>query len=362
MMLTLIAPAAKTANAQVSVLASFIDLSFGLSSDGPAMTYFPAGTKQIFARWTYTAIPAGTQVLRRWYRDGTLFTQKQDPWAWGSDGRLTHISIFDFNEGLTPGYYKVFISLVPEIPGAQISGDFVIANAPITVVPPTSSASFSNLTASTNAGGPVVTVFPAKTPLVSVRWDFANIPVGAVMQRDWYFNGVRFRSLQEPWSAYWGTSGRLTHIAIYDYEFGLAAGNYQVNIFLRDNPNVQVSTTFTVLGSGVPNTGQASFSNLTFGTSSNGPATAIFPRGTQRIFARWDFNNIAAGSRVLRRWYRNGALWIQREETWAYSASGTSRDISIYDLQNGLPPGDYYAEMSIVGNPSVFVSGYFTVA
>jgi hypothetical protein len=362
MIATIITPAGKPANAQVNVLASFIDLTFSLSSDGPAMTYFPVGTKQVFARWNYTAIPAGTSVRRTWYRDGRLFTQKQDPWIWGADGRLTHISIFDFNEGLTPGYYSVIIALVPEVPGTQVSGDFVIAAAPTTVVPPSNSPSFSNLTASTNAGGPVVTVFPAKTPIVSVRWDFANIPVGAVMQRDWYFNGVRFRSLQEPWSAYWGTSGRLTHIAIYDYEFGLASGSYQVNIFLRDNPSVQVSTQFTILAAGSPNTGQPSFSNLTFSTSGNGPATAIFPRGIQRVYARWDFNNISPESRVRRRWFRNGALWIEREEAWTYSASGTSRDISIYDLQNGLLPGDYYVEMSLVGNPNVIVSGYFTIA
>jgi hypothetical protein len=362
MIAMVIAPAGITANAQVPTVASFTDLTFSLSSDGPAMTYFPVGTKQIFARWNYTGIPSQTRVVRTWYRDGRLFTQKEDPWAWGTDGRLTHISIFDFSEGLTPGYYSVIIALIPTIPGAQVSGDFVIAAAPPTVVPPSNSPSFSNLTASTSAGGPVVTVFPARTPIVSVRWDFANIPIGAVMQRDWYFNGVRFRSLQEPWSAYWGTSGRLTHIAIYDYEFGLASGNYQVIIFLRDNPSVEVSTKFTILAAGSPSTGQPSFSNLTFSTSGNGLATAIFPRGIQRIYARWDFNNISPESRVRRRWYRNGALWIEREEAWAYSASGTSRDISIYDLQNGLLPGDYYVEMSLVGNPNVFVSGYFTIA
>jgi hypothetical protein len=214
---------------------------------------------------------------------------------------------------------------------------------------------------STSAAGPAMSAFPAGTPLISARWDYANIPVGAMMQRDWYLNGVLFRSVWEPWSAYWGSSGRLTHVAIYDYEEGMASGNYRLVIYLRDNPGVRVETTFTI-GSAVQPDGPTLFFNLTFSTSPDGPAIAIFPRGTREVFARWSFNFVSPGSVVLRRWYRNGALWLERQEPWAYGVQGQVKNISIYDYQYGLPPGDYAVEFSLIGFPNSVVRGYFTIS
>jgi hypothetical protein len=353
--------------AQTTYTAYFSDLTFGAASDGPAITYFPVGTTQVFARWNYANIPVESRLRREWYIDGKLFIQKEEAWNftdWGSTGRLTHISIYDFTEGLTPGYYHVVISLVPNYPAAQVTGDFVIADYPATVVPSINTASFSNLTVSTSAAGPAMSVFPAGTPLISARWDYANIPVGAMMQRDWYLNGVLFRSVQEPWSAYWGSSGRLTHVAIYDYEQGMASGDYRLVIYLRDNPGVRAETTFTIgdTGTTVQANGPTLFFNLTFSTSPDGPATAIFPRGTREVFARWDFNFVSPDSVVLRRWYRNGVLWLERQEAWVYGVQGRVKNISIYDYQNGLPPGDYVVEFSLIGFPNSVLRGYFTIS
>ncbi|MCC7448456.1 MAG: hypothetical protein IT324_13630 [Anaerolineae bacterium] len=344
------------AHAQTNYTTSFTDLTFSATSDGPAMSYFPVGTTQVFARWNFQNVSPESRLRRQWFRDGVLFIQKEEAWTWGVNGRLSSISIYDFTEGLTPGNYHVVISLVPYAPAAQVIGDFVIAAYPSTVVPPSSGSFFSDLTMSTSATGPAMTDFPAGTPVVSARWNFANIPVGAVVQRDWYLNGVIFRSVQEPWSAYWGSSGRLTHIAIYDYERGLASGFYQVNIFLRDMPAVRATASFRI--------GQTSqspvFSNLTFSATPNGPATAIFPRGTKVIYARWDFNKVGPENRMVRRWYRNGALWLEREEAWMYGPSGTVQNISIYDYDNGLLPGDYYVEIGLKGMPET-LRGYFRI-
>ncbi len=338
---------------------TFTDLTFGATPDGPAMTYFPVGTTQVFARWNFANVSPESRLRRQWYLNGQLFIEKEEAWNWGVNGRLSHISIYDFNEGLTPGYYHVIITLVPNYPAAQVIGDFVIAGFPSTVIPPTSGSAFSNLSVSTSAAGPDMVVFPAGTPVVSARWNYANIPVGAVMQRDWYYNGVLFRSVQEPWSDYWGSSGRLTHVAIYDYERGLASGNYRLVIFLRDNPPVQAETSFSI---GYSNPGGSTlFNNLTFGATPNGLASALFPRGTQVVYARWDFNNVSPENRVLRRWFRNGVMWLERQEPWTYGPTGTVRDVSIYDYQDGLLPGEYYVEISLIGVPNSLLRGYFTI-
>ncbi len=351
----------------------FSNLTFGTAGNSPAITYFPVGTKQVFARWDYANVPVEFKqgewpILRRqWYINGKLFLQKEDAWdfnSWRSSGRLTHVSIYDFDQGLTPGYYHVVVTLVPNYPAAQVAGDFVVASVPVTIVPPVNTPNFSSLTVSTSASAPGMNVFPAGTPLISARWNYANIPIGASMQRDWYINGMLFRSVQEPWSSYWGSSGRLTHVAIYDYQYGMASGNYRLAIYLRDNPSVRAEVAFSI-GTVIPSTqpdGPTLFYNLTFSASPDGVPSAIFPSGTREIFARWDFNYVSPESRVLRRWYRNGVMWLERQEAWVYGTQGTVKNISIYDYQYGLLPGDYYVEISLIGYPNSMLRGYFTIS
>src|SRR5258708_3934405 len=238
--------------AAVNLATNSTDLTFSNSASGPAMTYFPVGTTQIFARWNFQNVSPDTRVRRMWYRDGQLFLQKEDPWVWGPNGTQTQISIYDFQSGLLPGYYHV----------------------------------------------------------------------------------------------------------------GLASGNYQLAVFLRDYPQVMADTRFTI-GDVEPITqpgGPLPFYNLSFSTSSTGPATAIFPRGTQQVFARWDYHFVPANSGVLRRWYRNGVLFIEKQEPWTLGAAGTVQNVSIYDFQNGLLPGDYSVEFYLIGHPDLMIRGFFTIS
>jgi hypothetical protein len=344
----------------LNVATNFTDLTFSTSPDGPAMTYFPIGTTQIYARWSYSNVPPEALLHRDWYRDGLLDIQRESAWSWGSSGYLNSISIYDFTQGLTPGYYTVVIYLTPGAfyPAAQVVGDFVIAGLPPTVVPPSASSAFSLLTVSASAAGPDTFEFPTGTPLIAVRWNYANIPIGAVMVREWYFNGLLFKTVQEPWSANWGSSGRLTHVSLYDYERGLDSGDYTLKIYLRDNPNVRAETAFRI-GSSL--SGQAYFSSLTFSASANGPETLLFPAGTTQVFARWNYREVPANAIVVRRWYRNGVLWLTREEPWRYGREGWLNSISVYDFVNGLLPGGYYVEFELKGYPESLLRGSFNI-
>ncbi len=344
----------------LNISTNFSGLTLSTSPDGPAMTYFPTGTPEIFARWSYANIPPEARLHRDWYRDGLLDIQRESAWTWGPTGFLNSISIFDYNQGLTPGYYTVVIYLTPSelYPAAQVVADFVIAGLPPTVVPPNNTSSFSLLTVSTSAAGPDTFEFPTGTPLVAVRWNYANIPIGAMMVREWYFNGVLFKTIHEPWSTNWGSSGRLTHISLYDYERGLDSGDYQLRIYLRDNPAVQAETVFRI---GTSISGQAYFSNLTFSAVATGPETLLFPLGTSEVFARWDYRDVPANATVVRRWYRNGVLWLTREEPWRYGREGWLTSISIYDFVNGLLPGGYYVEFELKGYPESLLRGSFNI-
>ena len=83
---------------------------------------------------------------------------------------------------------------------------------------------------------------------------------------------------------------------------------------------------------------------------SGAPARIAFPTGTKQIFAVWHYQNMHAGLTIKREWSLNGEPWLVREEPWdfeKYGAAGVMPDISIYDLDAGLPSGLYELKVYI---------------
>jgi hypothetical protein len=335
----------------------FYSLSFSTAPDGPDFSNFPAGTPQVYVRFNYVNVPLGTTLSRQWYRNGQPYLSRNDAWnpAWGSNGRLGGISIYDFQDGLPSGTYDVVISLIG-YPDSVISGRFTIDGAvyPTSVYNP---MAFSGLTTSTSPAGPDVTYFGAGTQAVYIRFNYSNIPIGTVVRREWYKDNALFRVAQDVWSSYWGPTGRLTHISLYDYINGLPAGNWRVAVFLVSYPTVRADVNFVIAAG---QTGSPYFANLTFSTSINGPSYGAFYAYTRQIFARWNYANAPVGATMLRRWYRNSVLWLERREPWYRSGAGTVYT-SIFDFQTGLQPGNYYVEISLEGVPNSTVTGYFRV-
>lgn len=105
----------------------------------------------------------------------------------------------------------------------------------------------------------------------------------------------------------------------------------------------------------------ARFSNARFtGDPNTNNYQNIFPAKIKRIYAVWDYQNMREGLTIRRDWYRNGVLWITREEPWdfaRYGANGTITDISIYDLNTGLESGDYHFELFIDAQPQPIGDG-----
>lgn len=350
----------------------FGNLNFSTTPDGPPMTVFPAGTQYVYARFDYANVPAGAVMIRQWFRDGQLYLNRTEAWnpAYSGTGRLTTISIFDTAGGLPGGNYMATFVL-NGYPNSLISAGFTIqagvvyptqppysTQPPYPTQPPYVGAVFYNLTTSTSPGGAPIINFGAGTRAVYLRFNYANIPIGALVRREWYLNNVLYTSNQDIWSSYWGSNGRLTHISLYDYNAGgLPVGNYRVLIYLPNFPGVRIEATF-IIHPGAP-TGSY-FRNLSFGTSSGSPAYSWFYAYTRVIYARWQFANTPTGVWLLKRWYRNGSLWIERREGWYRSGSGTVYT-TIYDYQYGLQPGNYYVEISLEGVPNSTVTGNFRV-
>ncbi|MFK7800481.1 MAG: hypothetical protein AB8G95_02510 [Anaerolineae bacterium] len=66
----------------------------------------------------------------------------------------------------------------------------------------------------------------------------------------------------------------------------------------------------------------------------------------------FDYANVLDDSIFKRDWYFNDALLISREEAWdgeQYGPKGERADVSIFDLESGLAPGQYRVELFLDG-------------
>jgi hypothetical protein len=338
-------------NPQPSGPPAFSNLSFSTTAAGANMTAFPFGTKEVFVRWNYTNVPIGTTMSRQWYRDGVQVASREEAWSrnWGITGRLTHINYFDTQSGLPSGSYYVVIRL-PSY-GTEITGTFTISGAAPT---------FSNISFSRQSNGAATTSFPYGTQEVYVRWQFANVPTGAIMRREWYRNGALFINRDEAWNSTWGSSGTLTHIRTYEFDTdGLGSGDYRVVIYLRDFPSVRVEGTFRIENN-TPTT--PSFSNLTFSPTASGANQSEFPTNTKLVFARWNYANVPNGSQLQVQWSLNGVVQFTRPQTWNTPAtSGTFTDTP-FDNTANIAPGAWQVRVELVGYANTVLTATFNVA
>jgi hypothetical protein len=96
----------------------------------------------------------------------------------------------------------------------------------------------------------------------------------------------------------------------------------------------------------LPTTG---FCCLYFAAGPNAQVADTFPAGTEIIYAIWDYTGLLPDDRIRRIWIRDDLIWLTREEKWdweKYGASGTVRDLSIFDFEgDGLQPATYRLQL-----------------
>lgn len=80
-------------------------------------------------------------------------------------------------------------------------------------------------------------IFPARVRRVHAMWDYANMRSGLTIHREWYQDGKLWSQLDEPWDfAKYGTNGTVDDTFIYDFDAGLAPGNYELRVFINHQP------------------------------------------------------------------------------------------------------------------------------
>ena len=82
----------------------------GSPNDPNQATFFPAGTKAVYAIWDYQNMRSGLTVKRVWYWNGRPWITREEPWdfdMYGANGTIRDISIYDDTTGLNSGVYQL---------------------------------------------------------------------------------------------------------------------------------------------------------------------------------------------------------------------------------------------------------------
>jgi len=80
-------------------------------------------------------------------------------------------------------------------------------------------------------------------------------------------------------------------------------------------------------------------------------AMRIFPEKTNKLYVKWDFENIPFGSHYVRTWTMEGQEWVKSDCIWQGAESGTS-SITLRE-PSGLHSGTW--EMTIVVNDEILL-------
>lgn len=114
----------------------------------------------------------------------------------------------------------------------------------------------------------------------------------------------------------------------------------------------------------------ARFTNLRFTPTTGAAPQSVFPSTTDEVCAVWDYNNLQPSDTIRRVWYKNGEVYVTREQTWdaaKYGTTGTVQDVCLYDridghidgAEDGIDSGQWRVEILL--NNELLLSQEFIV-
>ncbi len=125
----------------------------------------------------------------------------------------------------------------------------VVATLPATEQPVVDLPTFSNVAfyrtsvKPANCGEEDQHIFPARILQVHSHWDYANMRAGLIIRREWYSNGTLWAKYEEPWDfAKYGAKGTIKDMPIYDFDAGLAPGNYELRLYIDGQPQFDAAS------------------------------------------------------------------------------------------------------------------------
>ncbi len=158
----------------------FGPITFGTGVGVGQVSPFPAGTKEVYASWTYQGMASDTPCRLSWYLDDNLWSEVSFTWdtsQYGSDGSadFAHIGKYDA-DGLPPGRYRLELFIGEQ----RVQADTFVVLAPMPIsVPPTATPQPDIQTVGRRAARSLVQIWaPSDHLFVRDRWGSGSIVDG----------------------------------------------------------------------------------------------------------------------------------------------------------------------------------------
>ncbi|MDJ0755629.1 MAG: hypothetical protein QNJ45_19035 [Ardenticatenaceae bacterium] len=306
---------------------SLTDLYFSLSADEQQRFSLFDNASEVFAIISYENMSQGDVFKRDWYLNGRLLVSREENWdftMYGDSGTRTDISLFDFEEGLTFGNYRLVLSVNGE---KQIERRFDVRDAAVGYVP-TQISLFGFSTTPTDAPGSNLFEDPEE---IFAIMNYSDMKEGDVVQREWFFNEAPFLSREETWDmAQYGESGIRKDISIFDYEDGLARGEYRLLVLVNGQYQGDVTFEIVPLQTIAPLT--EAMSGRVAETIDENTIVVTNPDGTTQTY-------VSEGRVVHLDWFLSGDKLIYASQIVidpnAFPVFGRAHEVWVINLNNG---------------------------
>jgi len=216
--------------------------------------------------------------------------------------------------------------------------------------PPTGQPRFSNLFFSPGVNEfdqptSVVTSLPSGSRSLYLFFDYENMGPSRTLEMKLSFNGKELPDWGLPAGPWGGSEQGMWWIGWDDAAF--ADGTYKMTLYVDGARMAEAEIKI-----GGPAENKPSFSNILFSldkTAQDRPVepAVLFPVGTKRLLAFFDYQNMSGTNKWTRTWLADGQPVLTKDESWAEDRSGSY--VLELTSSKGLPAGAYRLNLYIDG-------------
>ncbi len=298
----------------------------------------PANTNSLYLFFDYKNMTPETVYEVRVTRDGVpdpIFSLPPVRWS-GSENGLWYVGSRD--QPWANGTYE--FSLL--INGLAAGSQRITIGGGVTTDPTFSNIVFGLLDLQGNLLGNGY-VLPSGS-IASARFVYANMIDGSTWTTIWYFNDAEVARAEDTWE--FGANG--SNVVNLRPQGGLFPGKYRLELYI--NNALSATADFIVAGAQegpLPTI----FTDLGYTSADspfealNNPTISSFPAVVDVIYAKFNWQQIAAGTLWTLRWFVDDQLFYEQTSPWITTESGSNFLLSL----NNPPDGTYTLQLIVNG-------------